>query len=209
MSANLESKQAVPKEVWLISHEDAARQKVFLTAEQEDEILDSGRYEIVHGELKERAMPSPTHGRIQAGITAELHYFVKQNRLGLVYTETMFQLADDLNRISDVAFLSFERFPETGETEGRFYLAPDLAIEIVSPSDIFGDVFKKIDEYLAAEVKQVWLVAPERKTLTIYRSRTDATILTETEELVGESFLSGFRLKLSDIFQIPANRINE
>lgn len=206
MSANLEFKQETPKAVWLIPHENPVREKVFLTHEQENELLDSGRYEIVYGELKERAMPSPTHGRIQAKVATRLNIFIEENNLGLVYTETMFQLADGLNRIPDVAFLSFERFPETGETEGRFYLAPDLAIEIVSPSDIFGDVFKKIEEYLAAAVKQVWLIAPEQKTLTVYRSRTDTTILTEAEEIVGEDFLSGFRFKLTDIFQIPNNR---
>lgn len=203
MSAVLELTQEAPREVWLFSRDDSTRRKVFLTTAQEDEILNTGRFEIVRGELQERTMPNPTHGRIQAELAAELRNFVKRNKLGIIYTETVFQLTDDLSRVPDVAFLSFERFPETGETEGRFYLAPDLAVEIVSPNDKLQEVTEKITEYFAAGVREVWLVEPNRKVLTVYHTPLKTTSFAIGDKLSDSAVLSALQLDLNEIFELP------
>lgn len=205
MSTVLEFRSEPPKEVWVVSrYKPRKRQRVLLTPEDEEKILGSSEYEIVDGEIYERPMPNPEHGRIQLKLGSKLLAFVEENKLGMVYTECHFELKKNLIRVPDVSFVSFERFPQDGEPGGsRWLIQPDLAVEIVSPSDVLHEVFKKIDEYFAAKVKQVWLISPEQKFLTVYRSRKDSTILTEEDELVSEDILPGFRLKLSDIFQKP------
>lgn len=204
MSAVLENTKTETKEVWLITNGKNERKKINFTPEFEEEIYSSGRYEIVYGEIRERPMPSPIHGRIQAEISAELRNFVKANKLGIVYTETHFEFAKNLSRVPDVAYISFERFPESGEDESsRWHIAPDLAIEVISPTDDYEDVQEKITEYFTFGVQQVWIISPETKTLTIYHTRKNVTILGEEDELICEDILPNFRLKLSEIFSVP------
>lgn len=208
MPAVLEFTPDPPKEVWLVSrHESRKRQRVLLTPEEEEKILSSSEYEIVDAELYQRPIPNPAHSRIQIKVGSKLLAFAEEHNLGMVYTECHFQLKKNLTRVPDIAFVSFERFPPDGEPTGsRWLIQPDLAIEIVSPSDVLNEVFEKIDEYFEARVKQVWLVAPEQKILTIYRSRKNATILTEEDEFISEDVLPGFKLRLSDIFQKPIRK---
>ncbi len=204
MSAVTETNQSKTQEIWLVLNGEPVRKKLPLTPEIENELLTSGRYEIVYGELRERAMPSPMHGRIQAKIAAKLLIFVEENNLGVVYTETLFQFAENLARVPDIAFISFERFPESGEEKGsRWHLAPDLAIEVISPTDDYEDVQEKITEYFTFGVKQVWIISPESKTLTVYHTRKQVTILSADDELICQDVLPNFRLRLSEIFQTP------
>lgn len=208
MSAVLEFTQEPPREVWLISrYEPRKRKRVLLTPEDEEKIFNSSEYEIVGGEVYERPMPNPEHARIQAKLAAKMLIFVEENNLGMVYTECHFRLTEDQTRVPDVAFVSFESFPDTGEPTGsRWLTPPDLAVEIVSPNDVLQEVYEKIDEYLNAGVKQVWLIIPEQRILTVYRSRKNVTILTEEDELIGENVLPNFRVKLSYLFQKPLQK---
>lgn len=204
MSSVTENLEVKPQEVWLVPNISPTRKKIALTPEFEEEIYSSGRYEIVYGEIKERSMPSPVHGRIQLKIGAKLLSHVEENNLGVVYTETHFEFAEKLSRVPDVAFVSFGRFPESGEDDtSRWHIAPDLAVEVISPTDDYEDVQEKITEYFTFGVLQVWIVSPESRTLTVYFSRTNVKILTETDELTGEEILPGFKLNLSEIFQVP------
>lgn len=204
MSSIAKNLEADPQEVWLVPSVTPARKKIELTPEFEEEIYSSGRYEIVYGEIKERSMPSPVHGRIQLKIGAKLLSHVEESNLGAVYTETHFEFAEKLSRIPDIAFVSFGRFPASGEDESsRWHIAPDLAVEVISPTDDYEDVQEKITEYFTFGVNQVWIISPESKTLSIYFSRTNVKILTETDELKSEEILPGFRMNLSEIFQIP------
>lgn len=204
MSSISETTETDLQEFVLVSKADPVCEKVVLTPKFEEEIYSSGRYEIVYGEIQERSMPSPIHGRIQAEISAELRNFVKPNKLGAVYTETHFEFAERLSRVPDIAFVSFERFPEEGEDESsRWHIAPDLAVEIISPTDDYEEVQEKITEYFTFGVRQVWIVSPESKTVSIYFSRTSVKIFTDKDELIGEEILKGFRINLSEIFQSP------
>ncbi len=204
MSSVGETQETKPQEFWLVPNGEPVRKRIALTPEFEEEIYSSGRYEIAYGEIKERPMPNPVHGRIQARIAAKMLLHVEENNLGAVYTETHFEFAKNLSRIPDIAFISFERFPEEGEDKSsRWHIAPDLAVEVVSPTDDYENVQEKITEYFTFGVRQVWIISPESKTFTVYFSRTEVKILTETDELVGEEILPGFRLKLSDIFTVP------
>ena len=157
------------------------------------------RYEYVKGELKKKNVPNAKHSGTAGRLIIELGIYLKKNKIGRVYPEAHFQIGND-KRIPDVAFVESAKIPKTGEPQKFWDFAPDLAIEIVSPTDFYQDVLEKIDDYFAAEVKQVWLINPEKETLTIYFSRSETKILTKTNTLTCEEILPKFSLKLSEIF---------
>ncbi len=174
-----------------------------LTAEAELVLDPEKEYEIVNGQPEEKEMASAFHGGVGGRLIIELGYYCKIHKLGAVYTpDTTFQIGIN-ERLPDVSFISAARLPKDGEPTTKWMIAPDLAIEIISPNDLYGKVKNKIREYLTAGVKEVWIVEPEFKMITIYRSQTDFTVFAEEDELVSETLLPGFRLKLSELFQLP------
>ncbi len=156
-------------------------------------------YEFVNGKLEKKNMPNAKHSGLATRLGAEIWFYLKKNKIGRIYNEAHFQIGAD-KRIPDVAFVSEGKIPETGEPQNFWTFAPDLAIEIVSPTDFYQDVLEKIYDYFEAEVKQVWLINPEKETLTIYFSADETKVLSKNDLLTCEEILPKFRLKLSDIF---------
>ena len=144
-------------------------------------------------------MPNAKHSGVSGRLVTEIGIYLKQSKIGRVYPAAHFQINAD-KRIPDVAFVAAERIPPTGEPEKFWTIAPDLAIEVVSPSDFYQEVIEKIYDYFAAEVKQVWLINPEKETLIIYFSPSKTKLFTKTDTLTCEDILPKFNLKLSDIF---------
>jgi len=162
-------------------------------------------YEIVDGVPKEKEMAGARHGGISTRLIIRLGSFVEANRLGGVYgPDTMFQIGAN-DRLPGVSFVAAARIPATGEPEGKWPLAPDLAVEIISPNDLFEQVLSKVREYFAAGVRQVWVISPEHRTLFLYDGPNDLVLLSEERELVSEELLPGFRCKVSELFQQPAS----
>jgi Uma2 family endonuclease len=160
-------------------------------------------YEIVAGQPEEKAMGGARHGGIGARLLIRLGSYVEAQHLGGVYgPDTSFQIGPN-ERLPDVAFVAADRIPPAGEPEGMWPFAPDLAVEILSPTDLHERVSGKIREYFAAGVRQVWLISPEYKTVTIYQSPIQVHILTEEAELIGDEILPGFRCRLRELFQPP------
>ena len=106
--------------------------------------------------------------------------------------EAGFQLAHDPDtvRAPDVAFVRAERFPPGG-VKGFFQGPPDIAVEVVSPSDRASEVAAKVQDWLQAGCSMVWVVDPENRTVTVHRSRKDITVLTEADMLTGGDVLPG------------------
>ena len=159
-------------------------------------------YEIVDGQPEEKEMPGARHGGICARLAIELGLYLKANRLGELYVETSFQIGAN-ERIPDLAFVSAARIPPEGEPDTKWPMPPDLAVEVISPNDLYEKVYAKAMEYLAAGVKQVWLVSPEHHTVTIYRSATNITAFPGDRELVSEDVFPGFHCSLREIFTSP------
>jgi Uma2 family endonuclease len=160
-------------------------------------------YEIVAGQPEEKDMGGARHGGIGVRLIVRLASYVEAHQLGGVYgPDTTFQIGEN-QRIPDMAFVSTARFPPEGEPEGIWLMAPDLAVEIISPNDLYEKVISKIEEYFAGGVRQVWLISPEHKTVTIYHAPTRTTILTEADDLVSEEILPGFRCQIADLFRSP------
>jgi len=161
-------------------------------------------YEFVDGQWEEKVMAGARHSGVGTRLLIEMGIHVKANNLGSLYgADGSFSIGKD-ERIPDISFLSIDRIPAEGEPESIWPIAPDLAVEVVSPNDAHEKVMSKIYDYFAAGVRQVWLISPEHKTLTIYHSPTKTTILTENDELISKDVLPGFRCQLREIFKNPA-----
>jgi Uma2 family endonuclease len=162
-------------------------------------------YEIVDGQPEEKEMPGARHSGICARLAIELGLYLKANQLGGLYVEGSFQIGRN-ERIPDLAFVPATRIPPEGEPDTKWPMPPDLAVEVISPNDLYEKVYAKVMEYLEAGVKQVWLVSPEHHTVTIYRSATHITACPGDGELVSEDLFPGFRCPLCEIFTSPVSR---
>src|SRR5262245_61280578 len=108
-----------------------------------------------------------------------------------------------LVRKPDVAFVSYGRFPDEQLPLGHAHLAPDLAAEVVSPNDTYEQVDEKIEEYLRAGVRLVWVISPQNHTVRVHRGNGSSHCLRENDELDGEDVVPGFRCPVRDLFPHP------
>ena len=156
-------------------------------------------YEFVDGQWEVKEMPNAEHSGICGRIITELALYLRANRIGRLYPEASFQIGPR-ERVPDLAVLLAARIPPGAEPRTKWFIVPDIAIEVISPTDLVYKVREKLNDYLDAGVKQVWQVTPEDQTITIYRSHTDIIAFPDDSELVCEDLLPGFRCRLSDIF---------
>ena len=163
-------------------------------------------FEVVDGKPEVKDMAGARHGGVTARLLIKVGSYVEDNFLGGVYTpDTTFQVGSN-ERLPDIGFVAAERLPEEGEPEGLWTIAPDLAVEVISPNDIWEKVMSKVRNYFDAGVREVWLVSPEQQTITIHHSLTQTTILTAEDKLTSERLLPGFRCRVSDLFQPSVRR---
>ncbi|HEX8889740.1 MAG TPA: Uma2 family endonuclease [Pyrinomonadaceae bacterium] len=174
-----------------------------------DELLmrpdDGFHYELVRGELKRMSPTGDERGRVTMELAAPLHAYVKHNQLGQVYAaETGFKLESDPDtvRAPDIAFVRAERIQARGRVEGYGEGAPDLVVEVLSPGNTKREMVEKVEDYFAAGARLVWIVNPKPKTVTVYRSLTDITVLTEKDTLDGSEVVPGFQIPVAEIFSI-------
>jgi Uma2 family endonuclease len=157
--------------------------------------------ELVRGHVVREPPAGFEHGGIAAQVASCLHTFVRRHGLGKVLgAETGFVLFDDppTVRAPDAAFVARDRLP--ADPRGFARLAPDLAVEIVSPSNTLSEIQDKVFDYLEAGTRLVWVVEPRGRTVTVYRSRDDIRILTSRQEITGDDVLPGFRTQVSEFF---------
>ncbi len=162
------------------------------------------RHELVRGELRTMAPAGFNHGVVINQLAFLLTQHVKANRLGRVTgAETGFVLSrnPDTVRGPDIGFVSMERVKVAGRPEKFWEGAPDLAVEIVSPSDTVDEVEGKVDDYLAAGTPLVWVVSPRRKTVTTYRANRKPHVVAEGDMLSGEEVVAGFEIPVVAIFE--------
>jgi Uma2 family endonuclease len=177
-----------------------------MTAEELSKLpADGFRYELVEGELRQMSPAGHDHGRIAMELAAPLGSFVKGKGLGRVYAaETGFKLKSnpDTVRAPDIAFVRLERVREAGRSQGFWQGAPDLAVEVVSPSETFAEVEEKVQSWLMAGTRLVWVVSPKLFTVTVYRSLSGPVTLTERDTLDGEDVVPGFRYPIAELFVV-------
>jgi Uma2 family endonuclease len=164
---------------------------------------DGFRYELVRGELRKMAAPGNKHGKITARLTWRLAQYGEENNLGVVYAaETGFLLSTnpDTVRAPDVAFVDQKRLDEVGEVDGYWPGAPDLVVEVISPSDAYTEVEERALDGLDGGTRLVMIVDPRKRTVTVYRALNRITILTEEATLDGADVVSGWSAPVHELF---------
>jgi Uma2 family endonuclease len=173
-----------------------------MTAEQLLASPSLGRCELVRGELVMMSPAGFEHGVIAGEVYGHLFNFVKQNQLGVVTAaETGFKISQDPDtvRAPDVGFIRTDRVPQI-RTRGYFVGPPDLAVEVVSPDDRAGEVLAKVQDWLTAGCRAVWVVDPTSQTISVYRASRETALLTLGDAVTDEELLPGFRLAVGDVF---------
>ncbi len=174
-----------------------------ITADQLLRRRDDGfRYELVRGELKKMAPAGGPHGKVANRANWRLTNHVEAHQLGVVFAaETGFRIATnpDTVRAPDVAFVSRERIEKMGVPEGYWPGAPDLVVEVISPSDTFSEVEEKVLDWLAAGCKMVIVIDPRKHTASVYRG-PNARLLTAADTLSGDDVVPGWSVPVKELF---------
>jgi Uma2 family endonuclease len=160
---------------------------------------DGQKYELVDGEIR-MSPAGDRHSVVALRLAARLLSFVTEHRLGHVCgADAGFRLPSKNIRSPDVSFVASGRFPEDTPPDDFGNVAPDLAVEVLSPHDRPRHVLDKVGEYLESGVRRVWVVDPRKERAVIYRSLSEVSELGPDGVLDGEDVLPGFRCALRDI----------
>ena len=164
-------------------------------------------YEVVDGQVRE-VIVSALQAFIASRLQTILGTFAANEPLGRVVTEMLFNLTAQVGRQRrpDVAFVSYERWPRDRaipDTEA-WDVVPDLAIEVVSRTNLLEDVIAKTKEYFRAGVRRVWVILPGAQEVYDYDGPAKVRIVTGAEPLTGDAVVPGFVLTLNQLFDTPA-----
>ena len=164
-------------------------------------------FELVDGVLVEKAMGA-RESFLAVHISFLLKVFLQENDLGAVLgADGMLQLRPRLVRIPDVSFISWDQIPG-GEFPSKPIpdLYPDLAVEVLSPSNTPREIERKLSEYFAAGCRLAWIVDPKTRTADVYTATDECQHLRPTQSLDGGDVLPGFKLPLKELFASTRRR---
>lgn len=177
--------------------------QTLMTQEQLLDLPSDGmRHELIKGELTTMTPAGTEHGKIALWISRILATHIAVNALGDTFVaETGFLIESDPDtvRAPDFAFIAAARL-QSPTPKGFFHGAPDLAIEVLSPSDRIIEVEDKIQQWLTAGCRQVWIVSPTRQTITIHQNSAQPQVLHPNDDIQSPDLLPGFRVKVKDLF---------
>jgi Uma2 family endonuclease len=160
-------------------------------------------YELVDGRLVEKHMGVEA-GVIAANVIFLLRLYLRDRNAGVVATQDAgYQLfPDDAARLRkpDVSFIRHDRLPDQHVPRGYPRLAPDLAVEVVSPNDLAEEVAARVVDYLRANVPLLWVVYPSVRFVQVFRPGGSASYLTAADEITGEDVLPGFACRVEEFF---------
>jgi Uma2 family endonuclease len=165
---------------------------------------DDELYEIIDG----KRVRTPPMGVFAVWTAFRLARFLAnfaEENLGRAITEALFHLPAPINRDRrpDVALVSYERWGKDRPlpaTDNAWDVVPNLATEVVSPTDSVEELEQKIAEYFRADVQLVWVVHPTRSKVHVYQSPTQITVLSKNDVLDGGTVVPGFKLALAQLF---------
>ena len=159
------------------------------------------RFELIEGVVTEMPGPNLNHGLITTRLVLQLGAYLTENSLGQVLTNVAFLLDDKNAPIPDVAFVTAARL-QVAKRDIAFEGAPDLAVEVMSPTDKWSDVSKKVQLYLLAGTRLVWVIDPFDQGVTVYHHERPRRLLLAHEELEGEDIIPGFKLVINELFKL-------
>jgi len=170
------------------------------------QLLDDSGYEVVDGQRVELPPMASKSTRVASVLIQHLGPFAMANGLGRVDVEMLYRIDDerDLQRRPDVAFVSFDRWPRGKEVsyEDPWDVVPDLAIEVVSPSNRADELLGKIHDYFRVGVRAVWVAYPKYRIFHIFASFEEVRVLSLGADLDGGAILPEFRVPLATVFEV-------
>ena len=187
-----------------------------LTIEEYSRLYElEGPFEIIGGERRTLMPPVAIHGLILRALFRLLDTHCSAHKLGEAVTEMPFILTYDSNwvkgsRVPDLMFFAAKRWnayiAKTEDwTSKPFVLVPDLAVEIVSPNDLYTEIQDKVDHYLKDGMQLIWVIDPQKKRVTIY-DQERYFILAEKDALSGGRVIPGLSIDLATLFAVAGER---
>jgi Uma2 family endonuclease len=177
-----------------------------ITAEEYGRMRVDGPSELVDGRIVKKMPSGKMAGLIAGHIHVLLGMHVYPRRLGrVVANDTGYRLRTDPDRVRvpDVSFVADERVRGYVQAESTFFPGPpDLAVEVVSPNDKWFEVAEKVDDYLAAGAKAVWVVSEVDRRVYVYAPGGEVHVLGEKDEIDGGEAVPGFKARVADLFAI-------
>lgn len=165
---------------------------------------DAGKAELVRGELRIMPPAGGPHGVAAVNLVLMLGAHVRPHGLGRVFADGVgYELVrlPRTVRVPDASFVRADRLPAGGIGPGLLKLAPDLAIEVLSPSETASELEEKLDDYTVSGTPLVWVVDPVRRTVTVVAADAPVRRLHEGDTLDGGTVVPGFACAVAEIFE--------
>jgi Uma2 family endonuclease len=163
---------------------------------------DSGRYELVNGELVDMGNSGMEHGNFGIYLGGLIEIYVRSRKLGVACDlSTAFTLKSGNKRSPDVSFIARERLQGLKRLpKGYFQGAPDLVVEVISPSNTFEELHEKLTEYFDNGCRLAWVINPDEQVVLVYHQPQPDKLLRSSDSLDGEDIIPGFTLPVADLF---------
>jgi Uma2 family endonuclease len=174
-----------------------------ITIQEFERMALDGRWELIDGEPVEKTPSADESSSIGAMILGFLAQYVREHRLGRLYgADGGFVIFPDRPtvRVPDAAFVRADRAPQGKARKSFPRLAPDLVVEVLSPSDRASEVVAKLEMYQEAGVPLIWLVDPDKETVTIIAAGQPTRVVKQGDTLDGGNVLPGFSVPVAEIF---------
>ena len=176
--------------------------EILMTGEELFRRPDLGPCELVNGRIVPLAPTGDEHGDIELELGMRLRIYGKESGRGRAVggeVGVFIHRNPDTVRAADIVFISKERDVQP-KTKGYFEVAPELVVEVLSPSDSWSDVTEKLADYFSAGVDRVWILDTKLRCVFAYRSLTEVQQFREGDDLVDEELLPRFRASVKDLF---------
>lgn len=174
------------------------------TAEEYAALPDLGRpTELVRGRIVDMNRPFPRHGQVCAAVSYALQRYLEDHDIGHVIINdpgVVVERDPDTVRGPDVAFLSYKRAPKGPLPDDYLEAAPELVVEVRSPTDRWGKLLSKVGEYLTAGSEVVCVIDPESETVQLHFAARPPQTLSINEELTFPELLPGFQVPVRQLF---------
>ena len=185
-----------------IALDETISEKRNWTDEEFMALPDGDRYELVNGELIIVGNSGMEHGNLGAFLCGLLEIYARRNKLGSTFdSSTAFTMKTGNKRSPDVSFVAKDRLRGLKKLpKGFFQGAPDLAVEIISPSNTFDEIHTKIVEYFDSGSKLVWVIHPDEESVLVYHKPQPDKLLQRSDSLDGETIIPGFTVPFTELF---------
>lgn len=178
--------------------------KTLLTADEYAGLVSEVPTELIRGEIVEMGTPGARHGYVCVNVAAILREWAKRRKAGFVLGNDSGVITErdpDTVRGADCQFIAAQRLPGGLPEKGYPSIPPDLAVEVVSESDRWSNIISKVNEYLDAGVREVWVVEPKDEFVEVFRPDQRPVRFSREAELTSEMVLPGFKCRVAELFE--------